>query len=396
MKILYCHNQYRIRSGEDIAHDFACELLQRSGHEVQQFGANNSEIDQYSLADKLLLPGRIVHAPKKQAELESVIEKYLPEIAIVQNVFPLLSPAVLYTLRRANIPILQIVYNYRIACLNGQFFTHGKICECCLHGSFLNGVVRKCFRDSASLSAMYALSLGFHRTIKTWQRCIDLFVCPDAFLGRKLVEAGISPDRILTVCNPIKLNPAEPDYRHENYGLFVGRLIRAKGIFTLLEAVLRSQQPRPLVIVGEGEDEGEVRSHPAVLQGKVELVGARYGPDFMRLLQAATFIAVPSEWYDNLPMIICQAFDLGKPVVASRINGIPEYVHHEENGLLFEPGDAQGFAAAMTRLFTESDLQRKLGYQARQTALRVFSPEVWSSRFEDIFSRLTSQMARPS
>ena len=89
-----------------------------------------------------------------------------------------------------------------------------------------------------------------------------------------------------------------------------------------------------------------VRSHPAVLAGKAEFVGPVYGSHFAELLDKAAFVVVPSEWYDNLPMIVCQAFAAGKPVVASRINGIPEFVSHEENGLLFSTGNPSELKAS--------------------------------------------------
>jgi glycosyltransferase involved in cell wall biosynthesis len=94
-------------------------------------------------------------------------------------------------------------------------------------------------------------------------------------------------------------------------------------------------------------------------------------------LGKAAFVVVPSEWYDNLPMIVCQAFAAGKPVVASRINGIPEFVSHEENGLLFLPGNPSELASSMHRIFSDEVLQDKLGRGARRTAETVLTPMVW-------------------
>ena len=65
------------------------------------------------------------------------------------------------------------------------------------------------------------------------------------------------------------------------------------------------------------------------------------------LMAKARAVVVPSEWYDNLPLIVCQANACGKPVIASRINGIPEYVRDGINGFLFEPGNATDLAAVI-------------------------------------------------
>ena len=70
-----------------------------------------------------------------------------------------------------------------------------------------------------------------------------------------------------------------------------------------------------------------------------------------RFLRDCAAVIIPSQWYDNLPQILCQANMMGKPVIASRINGIPEYVAEDRNGFLFPPGDAGALAAAMKKVW---------------------------------------------
>jgi len=101
-----------------------------------------------------------------------------------------------------------------------------------------------------------------------------------------------------------------------------------------------------------------------------------------RLLNRAGMVVVPSEWYDNLPMMVCQAFAAGKPVVASRINGIPEYVRDGETGLLFAPGDAAGLATSLDRLAADEGFRLSLGREARRTAEQLFSPGQWVAAME--------------
>jgi glycosyltransferase involved in cell wall biosynthesis len=79
-----------------------------------------------------------------------------------------------------------------------------------------------------------------------------------------------------------------------------------------------------------------------------------------RLVEDSAAVVVPSEWYDNLPLILCQANAAGKPVIASRIDGIPEYVREGENGFLFEPGNPLQLAELIDRvlLMPASDYTR--------------------------------------
>src|SRR5204862_1250171 len=125
---------------------------------------------------------------------------------------------------------------------------------------------------------------------------------------------------------------------HEGYIAFVGRLVRQKGVTTLLEAVRASQHVRAIV-VGNGALEHALTDWVFAhgLQDRVKLTGPLWGTELIRVLAGACAVAVPSEWYDNLPLALCQANALGKPVLASRINGIPEYVQDDVNGFLFTP-----------------------------------------------------------
>jgi glycosyltransferase involved in cell wall biosynthesis len=383
MKIVFCHNHYQQRTGEDLAFDFALRLLRESGHEVATCTRSNVEIEHFTLGDKLLFPMRTIYSRPERARVAKFVQEQQPSVALVQNVFPLLSPSIYDALAESDMPVVQMVFNYRLLCANGLFFTHGAICERCLLGNYAHAVLRRCYRESYTLSAVYAASLGLHRLLQTWRRSVTLFVTPDVFLKEKLVQSGLPTQRIRVVSNPVDIADYKPRYERGEYGLFVGRLARAKGVLTLLEASLLSDRLR-LVVVGDGEEAETVRHHPAVLQGKAEFVGPAYGQHLDELLAGAAFVVVPSEWYDNLPMIVCQAFAAGKPVVASRINGIPEFVKHEDNGLLFSPGNVVELLQSMQRLFADLELHQKLARGARNTAETVLSPRCWQDKMTSV------------
>jgi glycosyltransferase involved in cell wall biosynthesis len=386
MKILLCHNFYRQRSGEDIAFEYMRELLQQAGHNVMVFSRDNRAI---SGLNQLTAAAQVVHSPFMRREIRQLARKEQPDVAIVQNVFPLLSPALYYGLADEGIPIVQMVFNYRLVCANGQLFANGRICERCLKGNHLHGIVRRCYRQSYAASGLYSSSLFIHRLLGTWRRLVRLFVVPDEFLGEKLVEGGFPPGRMRRVVNPFRVDDYEASHARGDCALFVGRLIRPKGIFTLLDACLSLDAGRVL-IVGDGEDSAAAKRHPAVRQGKAELLGEVYGKQMRALLAHCRFVVVPSEWYDNLPLIVCQAFASGKPVIASRINGLPEFVKHEENGLMFPPGDAAALAEQMTRLSTECDLYDCVSRGARQAAETVLAPRIWQEKMNTVLQEASA------
>lgn len=382
LRILLCHNRYRNATGEDIAFDLACGLLRGAGHEIVLHLRDNRDTAKLRLSEKLLFPARTIYSRATEREIVEVVRRERPNIAVVQNVFPLLSPSVYRGLRGAGIPVVQLVFNYRLLCANAQLFTKGSICERCVHGNFLHAVAHRCYRNSYTLSATYGAALQLHRWAGTWTRCIDRFVVPDQFLGDKLAEAGFDRSAMSVVPNPLDLQR----YRQTkggDYFVFIGRLVRQKGVMTLLHAALQCDVP--VVVAGAGEHEQQVKEHESVRSGRVRFVGPAYGDDFNRLIEGSAAVVVPSEWYDNLPMIVCQAFASGKPVIASRINGIPEYVHHGFNGALFEPGNVAELALCMQRMWEDRAGCERLGHQARRYAEEHLSTSSWLHAMESVF-----------
>ena len=84
-------------------------------------------------------------------------------------------------------------------------------------------------------------------------------------------------------------------------------------------------------------------------------------------------------------MVIQQAMAAGKPVVATRVGGVPYLVHQEHTGLLVEYGDVGEFAGAISRLLTDAPLRRKVGLAARAEAERRFRATDVARRTRQIY-----------
>jgi glycosyltransferase involved in cell wall biosynthesis len=214
---------------------------------------------------------------------------------------------------------------------------------------------------------------------------------PDEFLGAKLVAGGVPAGKIRRNVNPMFLPPAPPAPHHDGWLLFVGRFVPQKGVRTLLRAMALMRGPGRLRLVGQGELEPEVRSAVTSppLAGRVELVGPRWGAELDELMAGAAAVVVPSEWYDNLPHVVCQAAALGKPVVASRIDGIPEHVREDVSGFLFPPGDAEALARSMERVLALSPADyAALSGRCRAHAEQAFDFDVHYRTLRGILDRL--------
>ena len=87
--------------------------------------------------------------------------------------------------------------------------------------------------------------------------------------------------------------------------------------------------------------------------------------------------------------VIVEAFCRGRPVVASRVGGIPDLVQDESNGLLVDPGDTDGLAAALVRVLEGRELAERLAAGAQSSAgLWTVSPEDFALRLRDLVGRI--------
>ncbi len=352
MKILLCHNYYHYPGGESLVFENEMQGLRQYGHEVIEYSRLNTDIKAMNEAQMVGMFFSAYGFPGTISELSQLVRREKPDAAIVQNVFPRLSPSVYTTLASCGVPVIQAVYNYRFICPSAELYTQGAICERCIRGNTLHVVVHRCYRDNYVQSAWYASIIGLHRLLDTFNKNIASFMVPDVFLGNKLVQGGIQSEKIQTNTNPFFVRRYHPQPAHQGYVLFVGRLIRQKGVLTLIEAMKHTAAGSRLVIVGQGGLSNEVRSEIDRARGepKITLRAPCWGDEMDRLVEDSAAVVLPSEWYDNLPLILCQANATGKPVIASRIDGIPEYVREGENGFLFEPGNPAQLAELVDRV----------------------------------------------
>jgi glycosyltransferase involved in cell wall biosynthesis len=378
-KLLLCHNYYQEAGGESVVFDNERRGLEERGHAVVTYTRDNAEITSLGPLGKAALVPAAYYSSRTRRELTRLVERERPAAAIVQNVFPLISPSAYTTLHGLGVPVVQAVYNYRLICPAGQLYSRGEICERCVGGNYLHCVARRCYRDSAAQSAWYASILGLHRALSSFAQCIDVFMVPDEFLGRKLVEGGIPAGKIRRNVNPLFVRQHRPAADHDGSVLFAGRLVPQKGVRTLLQAMALVRGPGRLRIVGQGEMEAEVRAALArpELAGRVDLAGPRWGEEMEGLMAKAAAVVVPSEWYDNLPQVVGQAGALGKPVLATRIDGLAEAVVDGTSGFLFPFRDATALAGLIDRVLALAPADyAALSRSSRAHAERTFDFDV--------------------
>ncbi|MBK8759890.1 MAG: glycosyltransferase [Sulfuritalea sp.] len=220
---------------------------------------------------------------------------------------------------------------------------------------------------------------------------VSLFITASCYAGDELKKVlqlpaaklanlhnGIAP-RPVTETRAATLSRLGIDERRLVVGV-IAILEERKGHIVLLEAIRRIKESggrAPLIII---EGEGFQRSHlehfirEHALVDDVRMVGRE--DRVFNLINAVDIVVLPSISHEDFPNVVLEAMSLGKPVIGTRVAGIPEQIAHMETGLIVEPGDSDGLALALQQLDVDADLRVRLGQSAQQRFQREFSAEI--------------------
>lgn len=175
-------------------------------------------------------------------------------------------------------------------------------------------------------------------------------------------------------------DPAKREELRKEYGdqdrfvlLTVSNLIPEKGIDVALLALSELPSDAVLWVLGGGPDLPRLQALAAELgiDERVRFFGRQ--ANVTPFMQAADCLLCPSLWEEAAGLSNIEGQGCGVPVVASRIGGIPEYVKHEETGMLFTPGDHMELARCVRLLQDSPELRCRLGRQARELVVADFS-----------------------
>jgi glycosyltransferase involved in cell wall biosynthesis len=367
MKVLMLHNRYRERGGEDYSSAAEANLLRSAGVDCEFLQVDNRDMRETGLSAAV----DAVWSRRAAAQISDIVRSRRIDIVHVQNFFPQFSPAAHWAARSAGAAVVQSLRNYRLACINGQFFRDGRICQDCLGRSPVRGVVYRCYRSSAAASGVVAAMLVAHRMLRTWTNRVDRFIAISNFTRAKMIEAGLPAERIEVKPNFLEAIPPESKSGHENYFVYVGRLSEEKGIRTLIEAWKTLPSAPELKVVGGGPMDGFVREAANALPS-VTVLGPRTPSDIIEIVGRAQALIFPSEWYETFGRVAMEAYSVGTPVIASDVGAVAEIVDDGITGLRFRAGSAMDLASKVAAF---------VGDPAKKTAMRAAARKTFVDRY---------------
>ncbi|GAA1943546.1 glycosyltransferase family 4 protein [Kitasatospora viridis] len=204
------------------------------------------------------------------------------------------------------------------------------------------------------------------------------------FAGRAVtVSPGVDLARF--TASPV---PGEPRI------LFAGSLERAtsyKGLADLLRVLPELAVRVPgvsLEVVGNGSAAAgyQRQAHRLGIGHLVRFTGRLGGSELAAAYRRARVLALPTH-YDSFPSVLVEAMASGRPVVSTRVGGIPSLVTEDGDGLLTDPGDLPALASALTAVLTDDALARRLGAAGRRRTAAELSWERQADRTTEVFER---------
>jgi glycosyltransferase involved in cell wall biosynthesis len=202
------------------------------------------------------------------------------------------------------------------------------------------------------------------------------------------------------VSNGIDLSKFAPGERDlsvlQRYGLptdrplilHVNRLSDEKRVDVLLDAVAVMKTPAHVILVSGGPAEAELRAQVERLNigDRVSFLGFVHDEDLLLLRHSSDLFVIPSE-ADLQSLATMEAMACGMPVIAANACALPELVHHEQNGYLFQPGNSEELANRMDELLAGPDMQERMGQQSLKIIAAHDRTRVLDE-WEEIYRRL--------
>jgi glycosyltransferase involved in cell wall biosynthesis len=175
--------------------------------------------------------------------------------------------------------------------------------------------------------------------------------------------------------------------------LYIGRLVRTKGIFESLQALklLRDRGVAArLVIAGSGPVDGALRQSAAELgvQDLVSFAGPTFGERKVRLLAEADVLMLPTYHLEGLPYALLEGMAAGLVPIVTRVGAIPDVVQQDVHGLFVPPRDPQTLAGALEALAADRAALERMSAASRERVSTYYSVERVAGDFTALYRRL--------
>jgi len=286
-------------------------------------------------------------------------------------------------------------------------------CISILHGTSFNELKTR-WKEIFSIFSLFRWILFLFRVIIAhfgWEsklKNMDYFIAvSDQLKNDAIKEYNISPEKICFIPNGIDVTKFIPfsissvDFLKGRFGinrdekvlLYVGKIIRQKGIHIAIKALpiilKKFDGIIKLLIVGDGNYLNKAKRlvENLHLEREVVFCGFVKNEDLVYYYNLCDIFIMPTMRVEGFPLTVIEAMACGKPIITSRIGGIPSAIDDQINGILIPPGDVNMLAEKIILVLENKELREKLGKNAREKAVNEFNQDKMVSETMKIFEK---------
>jgi glycosyltransferase involved in cell wall biosynthesis len=313
--------------------------------------------------------------PETTRELRGLLRRERPDVVHAHN---WLLNSYLPLDRDSGPALVLSMHDYGLVCATKRFLNRGADCT----GPRTGKCVR-CAGDYYGRIKGAGVALGTRFAEPRLRRAVDVFLpVSTAVRDRCGVGEGelnrVVPNFVGELPASASGDPRLEELPAEPFILYFGDVTIDKGGGQLIEAYKALEDPPPLVLIGRCYLK-EAEGVPGVLP-----LGRMPHRVAIEALRRSLFTVVPSLLPETFGLVALETAAAGKPIVASRIGGLPDVVVDGETGLLVTPASREELTAAMRRLLADEGLRARIGEAAHRRAAE-FSAEVVVPQFEDAY-----------
>ncbi|MFH1702672.1 MAG: glycosyltransferase [Nitrospirota bacterium] len=228
----------------------------------------------------------------------------------------------------------------------------------------------------------------------------DRIIAPSLELKRLLIKHGVKADKIVHIPNAINLehlqfSEEETSVCRQRMGFpidmklvgMVGRLVPVKNFGLFLRAakrVIDSGIRAKFVLVGDGPSQSELQKMVTDLRLTEHVVFTGFRKDVLQVVSILDLFVLCSDW-ETFPIAVLEAMALKKPVIATKVGGIPEIIDHMVNGWLCPSGDEIFLANSITHLLTHEEKAKEFGNRAYEKVVTTFALRGMTDKLLDVY-----------
>lgn len=401
MKVLLVNKFHYLKGGSEKYYFELGKLLKEHGNEVAYFSMNDERniktgekeyfVDPVDLNNGSKLKALdVIYSRANYKKMCEAIDDFKPDIIHLNNFQRQLSSSVAIAAFDKKIPVVFLTHDMQAVCPNKDMMYKGEICNDCIKYGYNSCIKNKCIKNSKLKSLLGVMEAKYYKKNKIYER-MNCIISPSNFMKENLKKNGLKNNNFIVLHNFVNESNTKK-LKDDNYILYFGRLSREKGIYNLLKAISNLKDVN-LKIAGDGPEKENVIKfiNKKEINDRVEILGYLNSNEIKIHISKCSFVVVPSIWYENCPYSILETIEIGKPVIASKIGGIPELIDDNETGMLYKYDDCNELKEKIEKLYQDKKLRESMGKKARKKFENEFSNESYYKNITNIYMQIIGE-----